>query len=61
MKRLRWRLWPSWLQVDLMVELKVRDLIKALGLEVLSGEEELGRKLKVADINRPGLVLAGFL
>ncbi|AVX19724.1 MULTISPECIES: HPr(Ser) kinase/phosphatase [Carboxydocella] len=44
-----------------MVELKVRDLIKALGLEVLSGEEELGRKLKVADINRPGLVLAGFL
>ncbi|MFZ5627435.1 MAG: HPr kinase/phosphorylase, partial [Bacillota bacterium] len=44
-----------------MGELKVRDLIKALGLEVLSGEEELGRKLKVADINRPGLVLAGFL
>lgn len=44
-----------------MVELQVRDLPGALGLEVLSGEEELGRQIKVADINRPGLVLAGFL
>lgn len=44
-----------------MVNLQVRDLPEALGLEVLSGAEELGRKIKVADINRPGLVLAGFL
>lgn len=46
-------------------ELTVGDLVKEQGerlrLEVLSGEKSLGRRVTVADLNRPGLALSGFL
>ena len=45
--------------------LTVGDLVKEQGerlrLELLSGEKSLGRKIAVADLNRPGLALSGFL
>jgi HPr kinase/phosphorylase len=46
-------------------ELTVGDLLKEQGerlrLELLSGEKSLGRRVTVADLNRPGLALSGFL
>lgn len=46
-------------------ELTVGDLLKEQGerlrLELLSGEKSLGRRIGVADLNRPGLALSGFL
>jgi HPr kinase/phosphorylase len=46
-------------------ELTVGDLLKEQGerlrLELLSGEKSLGRRILVADLNRPGLALSGFL
>ena len=46
-------------------ELTVGDLVKEQGerlrLELLSGEKALGRRIAVADLNRPGLALSGFL
>jgi len=45
-------------------ELTVGELLKEQGdrlrLELLSGEKSLGRRITVADLNRPGLALAGF-
>jgi HPr kinase/phosphorylase len=45
--------------------LTVGDLLKEQGerlrLELLSGEKSLGRRVAVADMNRPGLALSGFL
>jgi HPr kinase/phosphorylase len=46
-------------------ELTVGDLLKEQGerlrLELLCGEKSLGRRITVADLNRPGLALSGFL
>lgn len=46
-------------------ELTVGELLKEQGerlrLELLSGEKSLGRRITVADLNRPGLALSGFL
>ncbi len=46
-------------------ELTVGELIKEQGkrlrLELLSGEKSLCRRITVADLNRPGLALSGFL
>jgi HPr kinase/phosphorylase len=46
-------------------ELTVSDLLKEQGerlrLELLSGEKSLARRITVADLNRPGLALSGFL
>ena len=46
-------------------ELTVGDLLKEQGerlrLELLSGEKSLARRIAVADLNRPGLALSGFL
>lgn len=46
-------------------DLTVGDLLKEqserLRLELLSGEKSLGRRIAVADLNRPGLALSGFL
>jgi HPr kinase/phosphorylase len=46
-------------------ELTVGDLVKEQGerlrLELLSGEKSLARRITVADLNRPGLALSGFL
>ncbi len=46
-------------------ELTVGDLLKEQGerlrLELLSGEKSLARRIVVADLNRPGLALSGFL
>jgi HPr kinase/phosphorylase len=46
-------------------DLTVGDLVKEQGerlrLELLSGEKSLGRRIAVADLNRPGLALSGFL
>ncbi|MEK7388809.1 MAG: HPr(Ser) kinase/phosphatase [Elusimicrobiota bacterium] len=46
-------------------ELTVGELLKEQGdrlrLELLSGEKSLGRRVKAADLNRPGLALSGFL
>lgn len=38
----------------------LQELVEALDLEVLSGEEYLDRKVHVADISRPGLELTGY-
>lgn len=40
--------------------LKAADLVKHFGLEVLAGEDGLQRQIGVADLHRPGLVLAGY-
>ena len=49
----------------LAAELTVGHLVKEQGerlrLELLSGENSLGRRILVADLNRPGLALSGFL
>ena len=49
----------------LAAELTVGHLVKEQGerlrLELLSGEKSLGRRILVADLNRPGLALSGFL
>jgi HPr kinase/phosphorylase len=46
-------------------ELTVGDLLKEQGerlrLELLSGERSLARRILVADLNRPGLALSGFI
>jgi HPr kinase/phosphorylase len=46
-------------------QLTVGDLLKEQGerlrLELLCGEKSLGRRVAVADLNRPGLALSGFL
>lgn len=46
-------------------ELTVCELLKEQGerlrLELLCGEKSLGRRVTVADLNRPGLALSGFL
>src|SRR5690606_17671825 len=41
-------------------KLKVADVVKHFNLEVLAGEEGLKRPIPVADLHRPGLVLAGY-
>ncbi len=41
-------------------KVKAADLVKHFGLEVLAGEEGLKRPITVADLHRPGLVLAGY-
>lgn len=40
---------------------KVVDIVKQFSLEVFAGEEGLKRQIKIADLHRPGLVLAGYL
>jgi HPr kinase/phosphorylase len=46
-------------------ELTIGDLLKEQGerlrLELIAGEKSVGRKILVADLNRPGLALSGFL
>lgn len=39
---------------------KAFDLVQQFNLEVICGEEGLGRQIKVADIYRPGLEMAGY-
>ncbi|NDI36583.1 HPr(Ser) kinase/phosphatase [Chengkuizengella sediminis] len=41
-------------------KVKVKELVKKLDLEVVCGQEGLDRYITVADISRPGLVMAGF-
>ena len=41
-------------------KVKTADLVKHFSLEVLTGEEGLKRPIEVADLHRPGLVLAGY-
>ena len=47
------------------MNLTVGDLLKeqgaALKLELVTGGKSLGRRINVADLNRPGLALSGFL
>ncbi|CUH95825.1 HPr kinase/phosphorylase [Propionispora sp. 2/2-37] len=42
-------------------ELFVKDIVEPCGLEVLCGADYLERPVRVSDINRPGLMLAGYL
>lgn len=42
-------------------ELLVKDIIEPCGLEIISGADYLDRPVRVPDINRPGLMLAGYL
>lgn len=42
-------------------KLKAADLVHHFSLEVLAGESGLKRPIQVADLHRPGLVLAGYL
>lgn len=39
---------------------KVSDLVHNFNMEIITGEEGLGRQIKVADMYRPGLELAGY-
>ena len=40
---------------------KVIDLVNALQLEIITGDEEaLQREIKISDISRPGLELTGY-
>ncbi len=41
-------------------KVRVADLVKELGLEVVCAEAGLERTIAVADLSRPGLVMAGF-
>ncbi|MFS1514831.1 HPr(Ser) kinase/phosphatase [Chengkuizengella sp. SCS-71B] len=41
-------------------KVKVKELVKKLDLEVVCGQDGLDRYITVADISRPGLVMAGF-
>ncbi|HZG55284.1 HPr(Ser) kinase/phosphatase [Paenibacillus sp.] len=41
-------------------KVKAADLVKHFALEVLAGEAGLQRPIQVADLHRPGLVLAGY-
>lgn len=41
-------------------KLKVSELVQHFQLEVLTGESSLDRKITVADLNRPGLEMAGY-
>jgi HPr kinase/phosphorylase len=41
-------------------KLKVADLVKHFNMEVICGEEGLKRYITVADLNRPGLEMAGY-
>jgi HPr kinase/phosphorylase len=41
-------------------KLKVADLVKHFHMEVICGEEGLKRYITVADLNRPGLEMAGY-
>jgi len=41
-------------------KVKAADLVKHFGFEVLAGEDGLKRPIQVADLHRPGLVLAGY-
>lgn len=41
-------------------KVKAADLVRYFSLEVLAGEDGLKRTIQVADLHRPGLVLAGY-
>lgn len=41
-------------------KVRVADLVQDLDLEVICAEEALQREITVADLSRPGLVMAGF-
>ena len=48
-----------------MTPLTVGELLKEqrgrLKLEIVTGEKALGRRVTIADVNRPGLSMAGHL
>lgn len=41
-------------------KVKVQDLVRKFGLEVVSGDDGVNRKIEVADLYRPGLEMAGY-
>lgn len=43
-----------------MADLIVKDLLEPCELQVLKGERGLNKSINIADVNRPGLVLAGY-
>ncbi|MBO8173189.1 MAG: HPr kinase/phosphorylase [Bacillaceae bacterium] len=43
-----------------MKKIRVKDVVDHFKLEVVSGSEGLMREIKVSDINRPGLEMAGY-
>ncbi|MGE6379064.1 HPr(Ser) kinase/phosphatase [Peribacillus muralis] len=43
-----------------MAKVRTKDIIEALGLELISGEEGINRPIVTSDLSRPGLEIAGF-
>lgn len=43
-----------------MAKVRVKDVIEAFGLELVSGEEGINRPIVTSDLSRPGLEIAGF-
>jgi len=44
-----------------MAKLLLKDIVDCFSLEILNPDVDLQRCVKVSDINRPGLILAGYL
>lgn len=43
-----------------MAKVRIKDVIEAFGLELISGEEGVNRPIVTSDLSRPGLEIAGF-
>ena len=43
-----------------MVVVTTRDVMEKFNLELISGEEGIGRAISTSDISRPGLEMAGY-
>ncbi|WP_285768354.1 HPr(Ser) kinase/phosphatase [Peribacillus sp. SI8-4] len=43
-----------------MAKVRTKDIVEALGLELISGEEGINRPIVTSDLSRPGLEIAGF-
>ncbi|WP_110928485.1 HPr(Ser) kinase/phosphatase [Bacillus massiliglaciei] len=43
-----------------MAKVRIKDVIEALDLELVSGEEGVNRPIVTSDLSRPGLEIAGF-
>ena len=43
-----------------MMLVSTRDVMEKFGLNLISGEEGIGRYISTSDISRPGLEMAGY-
>lgn len=47
-------------ELDTMAVITTRDVMEKFNLELVSGEEGIGRAISTSDISRPGLEMAGY-